>query len=132
MHSKQPSLRARKFMIAIAALKDAIYNRMLAPIVALSVMMTLGVAAPASAIPPVRCNLTNNFETSIATPVGEIRGLQDIGIIIVVVMIAVAVLVGAIPTLRRKALSGAGAVIAIMIGGSIVIGALLIIVPPQC
>jgi hypothetical protein len=89
-------------------------------------------AIPQDSTPPVKCQLLNNVKTGTSNIVGNIIGLQDLAPWIIGVLIVVAILVAAIPKLRRIVIGNLLWVLGIAIIGAAIVGAVVIFAPTHC
>ena len=89
-------------------------------------------AVPQDATPPVQCQLVTGLKTGTANIVGNVIGLQDLAPWIVGVLIVIAILVAAIPKLRRIVIGNLLWVLGIAVVGAAIVGAVVIFAPTHC
>lgn len=89
-------------------------------------------ALPQDDTPPVKCQLVGDIKTGTANIVGNVIGLQDLAPWIIGVLIVVAILVAAIPKLRRVVIGNLLWVLGIAVVGAAIVGAVVLFAPTHC
>lgn len=95
-------------------------------------LVRLALAVPQDDTPPVKCDLVNKVKGGTADLVGNVIGLQDLAPWIIGVLFVAAVLVAAIPKLRRIVIANLMWIIAIVLVGGAVLGAVFLFAQPHC
>jgi len=88
--------------------------------------------APQDVLPPAKCDLLNSVKGGTSNLVGNVIALQDLAPWIAGVLIVFAVLVAAIPKLRRMVLGHLGWVLGIMLVSGVIAAGILVFYTPQC
>ena len=81
---------------------------------------------------PVQCDLFNQITAGISNIVGNILGLQNLGLIIVPVAIVILVIVAVAARARKAVLNAILIILAILVLGSLAVTVLPSFVPSTC